>query len=487
MNQSLASFSGEDQSRMAQSQLRILVVDDDISLAQGVKNLLGKVWSESPLAIQVAYSFEEAFSQLEIFSPELLLLDVRLPSRSGLELLEEVKKISPRTFVVMMTAHGNISDAIRSVQLGAYDYLEKPVRADKLREIIQKSLEARAMVEGLWPTSPIFDDDIDSDLVGQSDRMKEVFRLIQKLSQVDTSVLIRGENGTGKELVARAIHFNSPRKKGPFLAVNCGAIPENLLESEFFGHEKGSFTGATERKIGKLQAANSGTLFLDEIGELKPSMQVKLLRVLQDKTFTPLGSVREVKAQVRIIAATNRNLEQMMMEGEFREDLFFRLSVMPVFLPPLRERPKDILSLCHHFLSRKKNELPQSRLERISPEALIYLQKYPWPGNIRELENTIERAMILASGEELLVEHLPPQIVQGENRLRDKPQEIPLSLQHLDFDEFKEVSEREFIVRALKANQGRINQTVAKANIPKNTLLRKIRKYGIDPTNLESN
>jgi len=338
-------------------------------------------------------------------------------------------------------------------------------------------LEAREMVSSLALSNPIFDDDVDSEFVGHSQKMKEVFHLIYRLCKVDTTVLIRGENGTGKELVARAIHYNSPRKSGSFVAINCGAIPENLMESELFGHEKGSFTGATERKIGKFQVANNGTLFLDEIGELRPDMQVKLLRVLQEKKFLPVGSNREVKSNARIIAATNRNLEKMIEESDFREDLFYRLNVMPIFLPPLRERKDDIPALVQHFI-KKFSKSHQSPIQGISPDAIEALKNYRWPGNIRELENAVERAFIVENSSYIQAESLPDAVRQLDSTT-GKPTSISQANKPLDFELFKEQAEKDFIISALKANRGRINQTVALANIPKNTLLRKIKKYGI--------
>lgn len=344
------------------------------------------------------------------------------------------------------------------------------------------------MVQDLTASNPIFDDDIDSEIVGHNSKMKEVFNLIYKLCKVDTTVLIRGENGTGKELVAKAIHFNSQKKAGAFVAINCGAIPDNLMESELFGHEKGAFTGAIERKIGKFQLANNGTLFLDEIGELKPEMQVKLLRALQEKKFTPIGSNREVKTNARIIAATNRNLEKMMEDQDFREDLFYRLNVMPIFLPPLRERPDDIVELAHSFLE-KFSKAHGKTIDAIDPDCLQLLKAYRWPGNIRELENIVERAFIIESGATMTSACLPdniressikPILTQSAAPTSISQIESKDSLQSLDFEVFKEQAEKDFVINALKANKGKINQTVAQANIPKNTLLRKIKKYNIN-------
>jgi len=314
--------------------ISVLIVDDEPELRKTVISILTSNLSDFKFSISEANSGKEALSYLSgatALSFDLILMDVRMPELNGLEALRLIKENEPRTFVVMMTAHSNLNDAVIAIKDGAYDYIEKPVQASKLSQIVKKAIEARALVSSLALSNPIFDDDLDTDFVGNSSKMKEIFNLIYRLCKVDTTVLIRGENGTGKELVAKAIHYNSPKKEGQLISVNCGAIPEALMESEFFGHEKGAFTGANERKIGRFQLATNGTLFLDEIGELKPEMQVKLLRVLQEKKFTPVGSTREVKTNARIIAATNRNLEKMIEDGHFREDLFYRLNVMPLF------------------------------------------------------------------------------------------------------------------------------------------------------------
>lgn len=459
-----------------QTQLKALIVDDEPELRKSVATILQNLVAGVKFEISEAQTGLEAVQKVQAQDFDLVLMDVRMPEMDGLEALAKIKEQDPRTFVVIMTAHSNLNDAITAIKDGAYDYVEKPVKAEKLVDLVKKSLEAREMVSSLALSNPVFDDDVETEFVGNTQKMKDVFSLIYKLCKVDTTVMIRGDNGTGKELVARAIHFNSPRKNGTFVAINCGAIPENLIESELFGHEKGAFTGAIERKIGKFQAANTGTLFLDEIAELKPEMQVKLLRVLQTKKFTPVGSNREMKVDTRIIAATNQNLEKMMEEGTFREDLFYRLNVMPIFLPPLRERLDDIEPLANYFI-RKFSKSHGGQINSLSPEALQAFKKYNWPGNIRELENIIERAFILESSSTITLSSLPPEIVAH------KPIEHPTMMEYsgpMDYDAFKEEMEKEFIVNALKANKGRINQTVAQANIPKNTLLRKIRKYGIN-------
>ncbi len=474
--------------------LKILIVDDEAELRNGVKSLLKNLLTDIDLHIAEAETGLQAIEQVKKETFNLVLMDVRMPQMSGLEALALIKEHDPRTFVVIMTAHSNLQDAVIAIKEGAYDYLEKPIQSAKLNEIIRKSLEAQSLVEELVLSQPVFDDDLDSDFVGRSEKMKEIFKLIYKLCKVDTTVLIRGENGTGKELVARAIHINSPRKTGPFVAINCGAIPENLVESEFFGHEKGAFTGAVERRIGQFQMANIGTLFLDEIAELRPEMQVKLLRVLQEKKFIPVGGTREVKTNARIIAATNRNLEKMIEDGRFREDLFYRLNVMPLFLPPLRERLDDLPFLVEHFIQKLKPHHPDSPIIGMTDEALTGLRKHRWPGNIRELENVIERAFILEAGSKISLNSLPD-VVKAQSQPTVPAASIAvggstsgISSGHyggsFDFELWKGEKEKEFIVEALKANSGKINQTVARANIPKNTLLRKMRKYGIQVKDL---
>lgn len=467
--------------------LKTLIVDDEAELRKSVASILRNTQLGIEFEIEEASNGREALERVKAHPFELILMDVRMPEMDGLEALKEIKEHDPRTFVVIMTAHSNLNDAVVAIKEGAYDYVEKPVSPEKLTDIVKKSLEAQEMVSNLTASNPIFDDDIESEIVGSNSKMKEVFNLIYKLCKVETTVLIRGENGTGKELVARAIHFNSPRKNGAFVAINCGAIPENLMESEFFGHEKGAFTGAVERKIGKFQLANNGTLFLDEIGELKPEMQVKILRALQEKKFTPVGSNREVKTNARIIAATNRNLEKMMETSEFREDLFYRLNVMPIFLPPLRERADDIPVLATSFLQKFSKEHGKN-INSIEPACLDLMKKYRWPGNIRELENIVERAFIVESSNSMTVASLPDQI-KADSVGSSSPNPAAAAQAPganlnpsgpLDFEVFKEQAEKDFIVSALKANKGKINQTVAQANIPKNTLLRKIRKYSIN-------
>lgn len=464
--------------------LNVLIVDDENELRTSVKSIFENSFENINFEVTEANNGAEALNTISKSSTEFdfILMDVKMPEMDGLTALEKIKFQNPEICILIMTAHSNLNDAVRAIKSGAYDYLEKPVEPSDLIKLVNEAHQARQMVSNLKINLPIFDDDVESEIVGSTTKMREIFSLVHKLTNVDTTVLIRGENGTGKEMVARAIHSYSSRKDGKFMAINCGAIPENLMESELFGHEKGSFTGANERKIGKFQWANDGTIFLDEIAELKPEMQVKLLRVLQEKKFLPVGSNREVKTNARILAATNQNLEKMIEEKTFREDLFYRLNVMPIFLPPLRERISDIENFINHFVVKLNKKLSKD-IKGFAPEAIEALKKYPWPGNIRELENTIERIFILTNRDWVTSHDIPDTI------LKNQKTEINIDSSTtyngpLQFDVFKEEMEKEFILAALKANNGRINKTVASANIPKNTLLRKIKKYNIDVKNL---
>lgn len=473
-----------------QQQLKALVADDERDLRHSLRSKLERF----DILVDEASDGAEAWKMISENAYDLVLLDVRMPEMDGLEVLERIKDSQLTTSVAIVTAHANVGDAVKAIQNGAFDYIEKPVEPNKLETLIRKAIDARHLVEKIAmsrPSEAHSDDPLDR-FIGQSKPMSKVYDLVRRLAHVNTSVLIRGENGTGKELVAQAIHFNSPRKSKAFVAVNCGAIPSELLESEFFGHEKGAFTGALQRKIGKFQHASGGTLFLDEIGDLPLPMQVKLLRALQEQKITPIGSNREFQVDVRIIAATNQNLETMMANGNFRSDLYYRLNVMPVYLPPLRDRKEDIPALIEHFVS-KFNQKHNRQITGASKECLEKVCQYEWPGNIRELENAIEHAFIFEQNQELSFSSFPEPIqdsvLDSEEGWKVSPNiERPQikSGMPLDYKEYKDEFEKNFIVEALKTYHGRINMTCDKANIPKNTLLRKIRKYKINPKDYES-
>jgi two-component system, NtrC family, response regulator AtoC len=465
---------------MPDAGLNVLVVDDERELRESLGQLLASMRHN----VVEAHNGEDALRIISERGPDtpgsihMVLLDVNMPGLSGLDVLKEIHSIDPSITVLIITAQGNIRDAVEAMRIGAYNYIEKPVREEDIEEMVKKARDAHTLVLESGFSSPKITLDNGEEFIGNSHQMRAVFQIIQRVGQVNTSVLIRGENGTGKELVARAVHFNSPRKEKPFVAVNCGAISENLIESEFFGHEKGAFTGADQRHIGRFQYAEGGTLFLDEIGDITAAMQVKLLRVLQERKFTPIGSNREIRCDVRIIAATNRNLEDLIRRNEFRQDLFYRLNVMPIQLPPLHERIDDIPVLVEHFID-KFNALhgranSGTEIRGIREDALNSLRNYRWPGNIRELENIVERAFVLENSRYITLGSLPEDVLPQLPRMA-------ASTTAIDFHNQKEQFERDFIITALRRFGGRINQTVTHAGIPKNTLLRKIRKYGINP------
>lgn len=467
--------------------LKVLVVDDDAGLRASV---VAALQSTGKYQIDEAVDGLQAVAKVRAGQYGLVFLDVDMPNLTGMEALKFIKEHDAGIVVIILTAYSNIEDAVKAVKEGAYNYISKPVKQADIIQMAENALEAHDLVERVAASAPTLTLEGGQKFQSGSREMQKVFNIINKLSKVNTPVLIRGESGTGKELVARAIHFNSERKNQKIVAINCSAIPETLFESELFGHEKGSFTGADQRKIGKFQYAEGGTLFLDEVGDLSAPMQVKLLRVLQEKKFTPVGSNREIDTDVRIIAATNRNLEEMIKTGAFREDLFYRLNVIPVNLPPLRERKDDIEYLVNIFI-KKFNKAHKREIAGVTADALISLKKYDWPGNIRELENVIEHAFIIEGGVKLSLKSLPENItgivsdplaaVDAHADAEDTVVASPDIQQTLDFNRQKEIFEKEFIINALKTFKGRINQTALNANIPKKTLLRKIEKYAINP------
>lgn len=388
--------------------LTILIIDDEPNLPHQLARYLGKHGYE----VYTASEGEAGLRELQKNTPDLLLLDVRLPGMSGLEILEEIRKTEPDLPVIMLTAYGDVQTAVAAMKLGASDYLIKGFDLTELLLVVQRALETSAMYRELRQLRREKCDNYHFNyIIGHSARMGEVFDLVARVARSDTaSVLITGESGTGKEVIAHAIHEQSPRAQGPFHPLNCASIATNLLESELFGYEQYAFTDAKKQKRGLLELADGGTLFLDEIGEMPLDMQAKLLRVLETRSFYRLGGNKEVKINVRVLAATNRNLEEALKSGAFRSDLFYRLEVLRIELPPLRERPDDILLFASRFIEDFNRSLSRN-VRRISPEAQRFLLAYQWPGNVRELKNVIERAMILSNSEELLPAHLPREIV----------------------------------------------------------------------------
>ncbi len=450
----------------------VLIVDDDAAL----RLILSDFLSQEDYKILLAKDGREALDLLKRQQVDILLLDINMPGMTGMEVLEKVKELGENPLVIMLSALQEVKLAVKAVKLGAYDYLSKPVNLEELKLVIEKGLQHRQLerkaehleqrIQESW--SP-------AGLIGTSPAMKRVFQFIDKVARTDTTVLIQGESGTGKELVAYAIHQCSLRKDKPFITIDCGAIPEELVESELFGHEKGAFTGALQKKEGKFELAKGGTLFLDEIGNLPLPGQAKLLRALEQRQITRVGGISMIPVDVRIIAATNVILSQATREGKFREDLFYRLNVFILELPPLRERKEDIPLLVENFLHRFAQQ-QRKNIREISPEAMELLLNYHWPGNVRELRNVLERAIILAE-DSIRPEHLP-------NFSGSTPSPSLSSLSTLPFSEAKDKVlsdlEKEYILQALAKSGGNKAKAARALNINYRTLYEKMKKYGIN-------
>jgi two-component system, NtrC family, response regulator AtoC len=447
---------------------RLLVVDDE----QSIRRLCMTIGNSLGFACTEAESAEAAVGRLDAEIPDLVLTDLKLPSQSGVELLRQIKTQLPRTEVAIMTGHGSIESAVDAMKLGAYDYIEKPFRVEKMRLLLQRMAEkVRLVTENAFLRERVSTEENLDGIVGTSANIQDVLRMISRLKDTRTPVLISGESGTGKELVARAIHFRGAMAQTPFVAVDCGSLVPTLMESELFGYEKGAFTGAIKSKSGLFQAANGGTIFLDEIGELPLEMQAKLLRVLQEKEIRPVGSNEHVAVDVRVIAATNRDLEAAYREGTFRKDLYFRLNVVTVNLPALRDRRSDIPMLVHHFLDR----YAAGANLQVTPAAMKSLLHYDWPGNVRELENCIARAVTLGDHSVIDVNDLPPAI-----RTEQTPS-APLSPQDaasLSTTALAEM-ERMTILRVFEQANGDKALAGKMLGISRATLYRKLKRYNI--------
>lgn len=435
---------------MSQKQ-KILVVDDEASIREFLEIMLNK---EKAYEVTLAEDGEQAIHLLQKKTFDLVISDLQMPKKTGMEVLEYINQMCPQTLFMLITAFGSTEIAVEAMKLGAYDYITKPFKLDEVRINIKHALnslklekENRSLKRELKRTY-----NFDS-LVGNSEKMHSVFDVIKKVSLAPTNILVTGESGTGKEVIAKAIHYNGPLKEKPFITVNCGAIPENLMESEMFGHKKGSFTGAVQDKIGLFQAAEGGTLFLDEIGELPLNIQVKLLRALQERVVRPVGSTENIKVNVRIIAATNRNLEEMVNEGTFRQDLYYRLNVINIQAPALRDRKEDVPLLAMHFL-RKFNEKLGKDISNVSAEALEKLQAYHFPGNVRELENIIERSVALEIGNSILPESLPPLVQTESGKKYASVHEVIITEEGIELDKIMDQIEKEMLLKAMHASKG---------------------------------
>jgi two-component system response regulator PilR (NtrC family) len=427
---------------------KLLVVDDERSM----RELLSIVLRREGYDVTLAEHGRAAVDQLERGRFDLLISDIKMPDMTGVDVLRAAKRIDPDILGIMITAFASADTAIEAMRLGAHDYLSKPFDVDELKMKVRNALEQRELrQENVLLKRALGSTHQFANIVGRSDKMLAIFKLIEQIARTESTVLVTGESGTGKEWVARAIHFYSLRRDRPFVALNCGALPETLLESELFGHMKGAFTGASANKKGLIEAAEKGTLFLDEIGEMTPMMQVKLLRVLQERKFRRLGGVEELEGSMRVIAATNQDLTKMVGEGRFREDLFYRINVIPIHLPPLRDREEDIPLLAEYFLAKYRDQMGKD-IHGLSQQTMELLDAYEWPGNIRELENVIERAVALEKSQTILPESLPEHIAK---RVAKGPAAAGLLPETgFNLEEHVEGLEKEYITQALNRAGG---------------------------------
>jgi len=467
---------------------RILVADDEPAM----RWLLDRLLRQAGHAVTVVEDGQAALGAAAAEPVDLAFLDIRMPGLDGLEVLSRLRAQNPETAVIVMTAHGSVRAAVEAMQRGAYDYLAKPFDNDEVLLLVERALSAKALarevvelrtgIQEVWEFGA---------LVGKSPRMQEVYKTIGRIAGTDVTVLLQGESGTGKEVVARAIHHYSRRAGKPFVAVSCAAIPPTLLEAELFGHERGAFTDAHQRRLGRFELAHGGTLYLDEVGDMGPELQPKLLRVLQEREFERIGGGEPIRVDVRVVAATNRDLETLIREGRFREDLYYRLNVVSLTLPPLRERREDVPFLVDHFLAKYAGELGERAL---SADALDRLLGYPWPGNVRELENVIQHAMVMAGGGVILPEHLPIAAGPGAPRAREgtlealihqKLEECVRGLGARESANLYELVlglvERPLLMAVLRETGGNQLRAAALLGINRNTLRKKLRALGLKP------
>lgn len=453
---------------------RILVVEDDLNTLEGLAEILG----QEGFDVSKAKSGRQAMAEINKSTFNVVLVDYLLPDEDGLAISKKILAAHPDTMVIMMTAFGSVKNAVAALKSGIFDYLTKPIDLEELLIIIRRALKEQQLIsENIDLKNKLQETYRFDNIIGLSGKMQEVLRKVSKVAATDATVLVRGESGTGKELIARAIHYQSARRNEQMVEINCASIPETLLESELFGYEKGAFTGAYKSKKGKFEIANKGTIFLDEIGELPMGVQAKLLRVLQDSSFTRVGGIENIEVDVRVIAATNANLEEAIEQGRFREDLYYRLNVIPIFIPPLRERPEDIGPLIDHFL-KKYAQKNKRTLLGISQEARDLLMQYRWPGNVRELENAIENAVVMTESEVIQASDLPGYLQSAHG---EEPVSAALISQNQDLN-FKaklNLYEREIIRQALVATKGNKTQAAKKLGFTIRTLRNKLKKYNL--------
>jgi len=454
-------------------QKRLLIIDDE----ENMRHMLSSLLNKSGYRVDTASDGADALEMVDQTLYDFILCDLKMPNMNGMEFFETARDKLWATTVIMMSAYGSIDTAVEAMKKGAYDFISKPFKPDEVLLTLKKAEERESLKrENLWLKErirKIQENYCFGNMVAKSNAMLNVFKLAEKAAQYNTTVLICGESGTGKELIARGIHFAGQRAKKPLVPVNCGSIPENLLESEFFGYKKGAFTGADRDKKGLFEEADGGTIFLDEIGELPLSLQVKLLRVLQENEIRAVGDSKLKKIDVRVIAATEKNLEDAIREGTFREGLFYRLNVLPIKLPPLSSRPEDIPLLCHHFIDRFNISL-EKEIKGITPAAMSLLLKHSWPGNVRELENMIERAVVLAEDTILLPQNFPPEL--GAESDTDKMDDL---FEGYSLKTAQKILEKKLITRSLKATAGNRTKAARMLEISHPSLLSKIKAYNI--------
>lgn len=450
---------------------KVLVVDDE----GGMRHMLTVLLEREGYQIDSAENGKEGLDKIKEETYDLVLCDIRMPEMDGLSFLTSAKNIRSDVPVIMMSAFGNVDTAIEAMKKGAYDYVSKPFKADEILLRLQRLTDQESLIsENQTLKRALHKETSFNNIIARSPKMIEIFDTIRKIADYKTTVLITGESGSGKELIARAIHYNSPRAQKPFVAINCSAIPDTLLESELFGYLKGSFTGANKDKKGLFEEANGGTLFLDEVGDLPVPLQVKLLRAIQEEEVRPVGSNTSVKIDVRLITATLKDLGEEIKKGNFREDLYYRLNVLPIHIPPLRERKEDIPLLVDHFLEKFAEEMKKD-LHGVSPDCLQALADYSWPGNVRELENTVERALVLETGPELNVEQLPDTI-----RNQEVNPAIKAAANELSIKKMMAIMEQELIKKALEKTNGNRTWAAKLLEISHRALLYKIKRYGLE-------
>ncbi|HEX9436832.1 MAG TPA: sigma-54 dependent transcriptional regulator [Candidatus Limnocylindria bacterium] len=454
-------------------QKAIVVADDDAS----IRSLLKQLLQDEGYAVHEASTGIEVVDRVKESSPDLVIMDVRMPELDGIEALSRVKATSPKTAVLIMTAFGSSNAAIRAMELGAFDYVTKPFELDKINYTVQKVFEYQDLAQEVEVLRGEISSLVQTErIVGNSPAMQEVYKTVGKVAKSDATVLVTGESGTGKELVAEALHYNSSRRAGPLVKVSCAALPETLLEAELFGHEKGSFTGALTQRRGRFELADKGTIFLDEIGEMSLQTQTKLLRVLQDRKIERVGSAIPIKVDIRVICATNKDLQKQVEQNRFRDDLFYRLNVINIHMPPLRDRKEDIPALVEHFLAKHRYSAT-AQPAAISEEALRRLMEYDWPGNVRELENVVERAVVLSRGQIITSRELPFGDHEGDH---EDGEGIEVATERSFFKKSVSQFEKDLIMKALRDAAGNRSKAAEMLGIYRRLLYAKIKEYGLE-------